>query len=82
MMWFLMFAGFACIFTMFLQKNSGKYEVLPKYVVSLCCFVAFLGSIEYLLFTNSRVCQFIPPSLSLSFPSRAHEEPRDHLYCF
>ncbi|OXB64929.1 hypothetical protein ASZ78_013832 [Callipepla squamata] len=25
MMWFLILAGFACVFTMFLQKNSGKF---------------------------------------------------------
>lgn len=30
MMCFLIFAGFACMFTMFLPKNSGKYVVLPK----------------------------------------------------
>lgn len=34
MMWFLMFAGFACIFTMFLQKNSGL--LLSPTLLALC----------------------------------------------
>ncbi|XP_015721705.1 solute carrier family 22 member 15-like isoform X3 [Coturnix japonica] len=34
MMWFLVFAGFACIFTMFLQKNSGLF--LSPTLLALC----------------------------------------------
>ncbi|XP_021254000.1 solute carrier family 22 member 15-like isoform X3 [Numida meleagris] len=34
MMWFLIFAGFACIFTMFLQKNSGL--LLSPTLLALC----------------------------------------------
>ncbi|XP_048801002.1 solute carrier family 22 member 15-like isoform X4 [Lagopus muta] len=34
MMWFLIFAGFACIFTMFLQKNAGL--LLSPTLLALC----------------------------------------------
>ena len=76
---FLVFSGFACIFTMFLPTNAGKYVLLLKqmFVNSDQSWQNYWMSISWLSLSGPKALPiYISPSLFLSLPSGAGQGAR------